>query len=94
MRRLLTNTFGFESNCWVCEPSNPVGLHVPFHHDDQAHTVMSYSDASAYSDRSSITTTRNPAAATYAAAVASVRMAEVVSFTAGLPDQGCVLPRR
>jgi uncharacterized protein (TIGR00369 family) len=39
MRRLLTNTFGFESNCWVCEPSNPVGLHVPFHHDDQAHTV-------------------------------------------------------
>ncbi len=39
MRRLLTNTFGFSSNCWVCEPSNPVGLHVPFHHDDEAHTV-------------------------------------------------------
>ncbi|MGH7746479.1 MAG: PaaI family thioesterase [Candidatus Dormibacteria bacterium] len=39
MRRLLTNSFGFESNCWVCEPSNPVGLRVPFHHDDEAHTV-------------------------------------------------------
>ncbi|MDB5065271.1 MAG: hypothetical protein JWM18_1705 [Chloroflexi bacterium] len=39
MRRLLTNSFGFESNCWVCEPTNPVGLHVPFHHDDEAHTV-------------------------------------------------------
>jgi uncharacterized protein (TIGR00369 family) len=39
MRRLLTNTFGFPSNCWVCEPSNPVGLHVPFHHDEEAGTV-------------------------------------------------------
>jgi uncharacterized protein (TIGR00369 family) len=39
MRRLLTNTFGFASNCWVCEPSNPIGLHVPFHHDDEAGTV-------------------------------------------------------
>ncbi|TMD04806.1 MAG: PaaI family thioesterase [Chloroflexi bacterium] len=39
MRRLLTSTYGFESDCWVCEPSNPVGLRVPFHHDEEAHTV-------------------------------------------------------
>ncbi|HEX3607455.1 MAG TPA: PaaI family thioesterase [Candidatus Dormibacteraeota bacterium] len=39
MRRLLSNTFGFESNCWVCEPTNPAGLRVPFHHDDVDHTV-------------------------------------------------------
>jgi len=39
VRRLLTNDFGFESSCWVCEPTNPVGLRVPFEHDDEAHTV-------------------------------------------------------
>jgi uncharacterized protein (TIGR00369 family) len=36
----LTNAeWGFETNCFVCEPSNPLGLRVPYFHDDQADVV-------------------------------------------------------
>ncbi len=36
----LDNTsWGFASNCFVCEPSNEGGLRVPFFHDDEAGTV-------------------------------------------------------
>jgi uncharacterized protein (TIGR00369 family) len=36
----LTNAaWGFESNCFVCEPSNPHGLRIPFFHDDEAGVV-------------------------------------------------------
>lgn len=40
MLRRLVNTFGFESNCFVCEPDNPVGLRVPFFLDEQAGEVV------------------------------------------------------
>ena len=36
----LTNAaWGFESNCFVCEPANPHGLRIPFFHDDEADVV-------------------------------------------------------
>jgi uncharacterized protein (TIGR00369 family) len=36
----LTNAaWGFESSCYVCEPSNPHGLRIPFFHDDEAGLV-------------------------------------------------------
>ncbi len=36
----LTNAaWGFESNCYVCEPANPHGLRIPFFHDDVAGAV-------------------------------------------------------
>ena len=36
----LTNAgWGFESSCFVCEPANPLGLRVPFFHDDDAGVV-------------------------------------------------------
>lgn len=39
-RRPLTNAaWGFESNCFVCEPDNPHGLRIPFFHDDDAGVV-------------------------------------------------------
>ena len=39
-RRPLTNaSWGFESNCFVCEPGNPHGLRIPFFHDDEAGVV-------------------------------------------------------
>jgi len=31
--------WGFESNCFVCEPRNPAGLRIPFSHDDEAEVV-------------------------------------------------------
>lgn len=39
MMRPLTNTFGFASNCFVCEPTNQGGLHVQFFHDDEREAV-------------------------------------------------------
>ena len=40
MRRPLTNSgWGFASNCFVCEPSNPAGLQLPFFHDEDAAEV-------------------------------------------------------
>jgi uncharacterized protein (TIGR00369 family) len=36
----LTNAgWGFETNCFVCEPSNPFGLRVAYFHDDDADVV-------------------------------------------------------
>ena len=36
----LTNAaWGFESNCYVCEPGNPHGLGIPFFHDEDAGLV-------------------------------------------------------
>jgi uncharacterized protein (TIGR00369 family) len=38
--RPLTNAgWGFETNCYVCEPANPLGLRIPFFHDDEAGIV-------------------------------------------------------
>ena len=31
--------WGFESNCFVCEPRNAAGLRIPFEHDDEAEVV-------------------------------------------------------
>ena len=40
MRQPLTNSgWGFASNCFVCEPSNPSGLRLPFFHDEDAAEV-------------------------------------------------------
>jgi uncharacterized protein (TIGR00369 family) len=37
----LTNAgWGFETNCFVCEPANPLGLGIPFFHDDEANAVV------------------------------------------------------
>lgn len=33
MVRLTNDRWGFESNCFVCEPRNPFGLQIPFQHD-------------------------------------------------------------
>jgi uncharacterized protein (TIGR00369 family) len=39
-RRPLTNAaWGFESNCFVCDPDNRDGLRIPFFHDDDAGVV-------------------------------------------------------
>ncbi|CAN5567842.1 hypothetical protein BH20ACT2_BH20ACT2_13070 [soil metagenome] len=38
--RLHNETWGFDSNCFVCEPKNPMGMALPFFHDDQADTVV------------------------------------------------------
>jgi uncharacterized protein (TIGR00369 family) len=32
--------WGFETNCFVCEPSNPLGLRVPYFLDDEAGLVI------------------------------------------------------
>lgn len=39
LRRLQNSVWGFESSCFVCEPSNPAGLGIPFLHDDEADVV-------------------------------------------------------
>lgn len=39
MQILTNDRWGFESNCFVCEPSNDAGLRIPFFHDDDAHAV-------------------------------------------------------
>ena len=33
VQRLHNADWGFESNCFVCEPRNSVGLRIPFDHD-------------------------------------------------------------
>jgi len=38
-RRLENARWGFESNCFVCEPRNAAGLRIPFEHDDEAGVV-------------------------------------------------------
>lgn len=39
VRRLDNSSWGFESNCFVCEPGNAAGLRIPFDHDDEADVV-------------------------------------------------------
>jgi acyl-coenzyme A thioesterase PaaI-like protein len=38
--RLHNETWGFDSNCFVCEPKNAHGLRIPFHHDDERDVVV------------------------------------------------------
>jgi uncharacterized protein (TIGR00369 family) len=37
--RLENARWGFESNCFVCEPRNPAGLGIAFEHDDETDVV-------------------------------------------------------
>ncbi len=37
--RLTNERWGFSSNCYVCEPANPVGLGIEFFHDDERDVV-------------------------------------------------------
>lgn len=39
MEALTNERWGFESNCFVCEPSNDAGLRIPFFHDEGSGTV-------------------------------------------------------
>ncbi len=39
-RRLRNEQWGFESNCFVCEPSNQAGSRLPFEHDDELDAVV------------------------------------------------------
>jgi acyl-coenzyme A thioesterase PaaI-like protein len=39
-RTLLTNTFSFETSCFVCEPNNPRGLQMQFYYDDESERVV------------------------------------------------------
>lgn len=40
-RQQLTNeNWGFDSNCFVCEPRNSAGLRIPFFHDDESGSVQ------------------------------------------------------
>ena len=38
--RLSNERWGFSSNCFVCEPTNAVGLRQPFFHDTEADLVV------------------------------------------------------
>jgi len=40
VRALTNRQWGFESNCFVCEPSNESGLRIPFFHDEQTEQVQ------------------------------------------------------
>ena len=40
VRRLENSRWGFESNCFVCEPKNERGMQLPFFHDDEADLVF------------------------------------------------------
>ena len=37
---LRNETWGFDSNCFVCEPKNQLGLRIPFQHDDERDVVV------------------------------------------------------
>lgn len=39
--RLHNDDFGYESNCFVCEPANDRGLQIPFFHDTERGVVTS-----------------------------------------------------
>lgn len=39
VRRLDNSRWGFDSNCFVCEPRNDAGLRIPFDHDLEAGVV-------------------------------------------------------
>jgi len=38
--RLVNEAWGFDSNCFVCEPKNPTGLRISFEHDDEAGSIV------------------------------------------------------
>jgi len=38
--RLENSRWGFETNCFVCEPRNAGGLQIPFFHDDESDVVF------------------------------------------------------
>jgi acyl-coenzyme A thioesterase PaaI-like protein len=38
--RLHNETWGFDSNCFVCEAKNHHGLRIPFHHDEERDIVV------------------------------------------------------
>jgi len=40
MERLSNERWGFSSNCFVCEPTNAVGLRQPFFHDTESGLVV------------------------------------------------------
>jgi len=40
LRSLDNASWGFESNCFVCDPTNPQGLRIPFFHDDEVGAVV------------------------------------------------------
>ena len=40
LRRLHNEDWGFDSNCFVCEPRNGGGLRIPFQHDSANDTVV------------------------------------------------------
>lgn len=40
LRRLHNEDWGFDSNCFVCEPRNDAGLRIPFHHDPGRNLVV------------------------------------------------------
>lgn len=45
-----SSRWGFESSCFVCEPSNERGLHIPFFFDDErARVVADFSLSEAFS---------------------------------------------
>jgi acyl-coenzyme A thioesterase PaaI-like protein len=39
IHRLHNEDWGFETNCFVCEPTNDRGLRIAFFHDDERHVV-------------------------------------------------------
>ena len=41
LHALRNTAFGFPSECYACDPDNPVGLRLSFVHDDEAGTVSS-----------------------------------------------------
>ena len=40
LERLTNERWGFETNCFVCEPRNDHGLQIPFFHDTEAGIVV------------------------------------------------------
>ena len=40
VRRLENSRWGFQSNCFVCEPKNQRGMQLPFFHDDESNAVF------------------------------------------------------
>ena len=40
LRPLTNDGWGFDSNCFVCEPRNDAGLRIPFHHDTVDNVVV------------------------------------------------------
>lgn len=40
MLRPLANTFGFATNCFVCQPTNAAGLRLTYVHDDERNVAV------------------------------------------------------